>query len=72
MNPKTRSAGALTREEIESLQRQLKEAQENLRLIEERKAEYVLETDIPLQLLREERRKRELIEELKHKLGSRG
>jgi hypothetical protein len=50
----------------------LKEAQENLRLIEERKAEYVLETDIPLQLLKEERRKREQIEELERKLDLRG
>ena len=41
---------------IQSMQRQLAEAEENLRLIQERKAEYVLETDIPLQLVKEERR----------------
>ncbi|MEJ2560780.1 MAG: hypothetical protein P8186_32075 [Anaerolineae bacterium] len=41
---------------IESLTRQLKEAEENLALIEERMSEYVLSTDIPLQLVKEERR----------------
>jgi hypothetical protein len=68
----TRSAGTLPPDEIASLQRQLKEAQENLRLIEERKAEYVLETDVPLQLLKEARHKREQIEALERKLGWRG
>jgi hypothetical protein len=43
-------------DEIESLKRQMKEAQENLALIEERMSEYVLSTDIPLQLVKEERR----------------
>jgi hypothetical protein len=43
-------------DQIESLKRQLKEAQENLALIEERMSEYVLSTDIPLQLVKEERR----------------
>ena len=33
-----------------SLRTQLAKAEENLRLIQERKAEYVLETDVPLQL----------------------
>jgi hypothetical protein len=42
--------------EVESLKRQLKEAQENLALIEERMSEYVLSTDVPLQLIKEERR----------------
>jgi hypothetical protein len=42
--------------EIEALQRQLKEAQENLTLIQERMSEYVLSTDIPLQLVKQERR----------------
>jgi hypothetical protein len=40
---------------LPSLQQQLSEAQENLRLIQERKAKFVLETEIPLQLIREER-----------------
>ena len=42
--------------EIETLQHQLKEAHENLALIEERMSEYVLSTDVPLQLVKEERR----------------
>jgi hypothetical protein len=51
-----------------SLQRQLAEARENLRLIEDRKAEYVLEVDVPLQLIKEERRWRDRIAELEAKL----
>jgi hypothetical protein len=43
---------------------QLAEARENLRLIQERKSQYVMETDIPLQLIKEERRLLERIEEL--------
>jgi formylglycine-generating enzyme required for sulfatase activity len=49
---------------IDSLRRQLAEARENLRLIEERKAEYVLVTDIPLQLIKDERRRRARVTEL--------
>jgi len=41
---------------IQSLHRQLAELEEDLRLIQERKAEYVLETDVPLQLIKNERR----------------
>jgi hypothetical protein len=41
--------------EIESLQHQLREARENLALIEERMSEYVLRTDIPLELVKERR-----------------
>jgi hypothetical protein len=50
------------------LQRQLVEARENLRLIEDRKAEYVLEVDVPLQLIKEEQRLRDRIAELEAKL----
>jgi hypothetical protein len=46
----------------------LAEARENLRLIEDRKAEYVLEVDVPLQLIKEERRWRDRIAELEGKL----
>jgi hypothetical protein len=42
----------------------LAEARENLRLIQERKSQFVMETDIPLQLIKEERRLLERIEEL--------
>ncbi|CAG0998584.1 hypothetical protein GPROT1_03673 [Gammaproteobacteria bacterium] len=38
-----------------SLAQQLAETREQLHLIEERKAEYVQQTDIPLQLIRDER-----------------
>lgn len=41
---------------LQSLHEQLAEAEENLRLIQERKAEYVLETDVPLQLVKDEQR----------------
>ena len=53
-----------TGSELASLRRQLAEARENLRLIQERKSEYVLGTDIPLQLVKEERQLLERIEEL--------
>ena len=43
-------------EPIRSVREQLAAAGENLRLVQERKAEYVLETDVPLQLIREDRR----------------
>ena len=51
-----------------SLQRQLAEARENLRLIEDRKAEYVLGVEVPLQLIKEERRWHDRIAELEAKL----
>lgn len=62
-------AAGLAPAERASLERQLAESQANLRLIEERKAQYVLETDIPLQLLKEEDRLRQRIAELKARLG---
>lgn len=55
--------------ETDSLKRRLTEAEENLRLIAERKSEYVQETDIPLQLIKDERRLREEIEELQSQLA---
>ena len=51
-------------DDIASLRRQLEEALENLRLIEERKSQYVMAVDVPLQLVKEERRLRERIAEL--------
>ena len=50
------SAGRLPPEERASLERQLVELQENLRLIDERIAEFVQETDIPLQLKKDKGR----------------
>ena len=55
--------------EAESLRRQLAAARENLRLIEERKSEYVMSTEVPLQLVKEERRLRERIAALERQLG---
>jgi hypothetical protein len=55
--------------EAESLRLQLAEARENLRLIEERASEYVMSTDVPLQLVKERRRLRKRIAELERRLG---
>jgi tetratricopeptide (TPR) repeat protein len=55
-------------EEVASWQRQLAEARENLQVIEEYKAKFVQETDVPLQTLKEERRVRAIIAELEDKL----
>jgi len=41
--------------ELAFLYGQLAEARKSLRLIQERKSQYVMETDIPLQLVEEER-----------------
>ena len=62
-------SGDLTESESELafLRRQLAEARENLRLIQERKSEYVLGTDIPLQLVKEERQLLERIAELEQR-----
>lgn len=54
--------------EIGALQRRLKEAQENLALIQERMSEFVLSTDIPLQLVKEERRLESRIRWLKRRV----
>jgi hypothetical protein len=51
-----------------SLKRLLAEAQRNLRLIHERKSKYVQETDIPLQLIKDEQRLEQEIEALQAQL----
>jgi hypothetical protein len=56
--------------QAESLRRQLAEARDNMRLIEERESEYVLGTDVPLQLVKERRRLEERIAELEAELGT--
>ncbi len=43
------------KEDLASLQRQLAAARENLRLIRDRMADFVLSTDVPLQLVKEEK-----------------
>jgi hypothetical protein len=57
-------------DEAASLRRQIASIEENLLLIEERKAEYVLETDVPMQLVKEERQLRAKLEELRGRLGN--
>ena len=52
------------KEQLASLRRTLAEEEGNLLLIEEQKARYVLETEIPVTLIKEERRKRDRIAEL--------
>jgi HD superfamily phosphodiesterase len=54
--------------EVASLRRQLAQARENMRLIKEREAEYVLATDVPLQLVKEKRRLGERIADLAARL----
>jgi hypothetical protein len=51
-----------------SLHRQLAEAKANLALIRERKSQYVLEVDVPLQLVKEERRLQARVDGLRAKL----
>jgi len=62
-------SGGWEEDDVASLRRQLGEARENLRLVEERKSEYVMAVDVPLQLVREERRLRERIAELERRLA---
>lgn len=57
-------------QDLESLRHQLVQARENLRLIDERIADYVLETDVPLQLLKEKGRLREHIARLERVLNT--
>jgi len=56
-------------ETIRSLRKQLAKAEENLRLIQERKAEYVQGVDIPLQLIKDERRLEIEIANLRERLA---
>jgi tetratricopeptide (TPR) repeat protein len=59
----------ISEKDLESLQRQLAEARENLRIIQERKAEFVLSVEIPLQLVKEERSLLDKIAELEQQLA---
>lgn len=54
---------------IESLRRRLAEEEENLLLIEEQRSKYVLETDVPLGLTKQERAKRKVIADLQVRLA---
>jgi hypothetical protein len=58
----------VTASRVASLRHQLAQAKQNLRLIEERRAEYVLEVEVPLQLVKEERATRARIAHLQGRL----
>jgi hypothetical protein len=51
------------------IRKQLAEARANLQLIEEREAEYVMSTEVPLQLVKEKRRLQQLVAKLEMQLG---
>jgi len=53
---------------LASYQHQLVEEEDNLLLIQEHLAQYVLETDRPLELVKEERRKQRVVEELRRRI----
>ncbi len=63
-------AAARHEREVASLRRQLTEARENLDLIRDRKAQYVMEVDIPLQLTKRERRLEQQIANLEARLAA--
>jgi hypothetical protein len=52
-----------------SLYTQLEAARENLPLIRERKSQYVMETDVPLELIKREHQLEQQITELEAKLA---
>jgi hypothetical protein len=54
--------------ETESLKRRLDEAKKNLQLVRERKSEFVQQADVPLQLIKDERRLEQEIETLQARL----
>ena len=56
-------------EELASLRFQLDEERENLRLVDERIAQYVLDTDVPLGLIKERRRLADSIAALESKIA---
>ncbi len=62
------SPDAVDEDDVQLWQRQLKNKKENLRLIQERVTEYVLSTDIPLQILKEESQCKKEIQELEQHL----
>jgi hypothetical protein len=59
-------------ERIETLRYRLSKALEHLRLIEERKSQYVMDVDIPLQLVEQEQAYRQEIADLRKQLAEVG
>jgi hypothetical protein len=60
----------MSQEERETVRRQLANAQENLRLIQERKSEYAISTEVPIDLIKQERQIEGRIAELKAALST--
>jgi hypothetical protein len=54
--------------DLVALRRQLGKERKNLLLIEERKADYVMDTEVPLELVKQERHTRKRIEELERRI----
>ena len=54
---------------LASLEKQLRDAEENLHLIDERIAKYVLETEVPLQLLKDQNRLQRWIARLQRQIA---
>ncbi|NJL34009.1 MAG: hypothetical protein HC893_09285, partial [Chloroflexaceae bacterium] len=57
-------------DELSALQRQLKNFEENLALIQERKSEFVMSTDIPLQMVKAESDLEKKIAQVKAKIAT--
>ncbi len=55
--------------QVASLVKQLSDAEENLRLIDERIAQYVQEVDVPLQLIKDQRRLQRWIARLQRRIA---
>jgi len=67
-SPQSASPESL-RAEIESLRRQLAEEEQNLLLIEERKSQYVMDVEVPLQVVKQEQAQRKKIADLRARLA---
>lgn len=67
--PGPQPAGKRGQRELASLRRRLEEARENLALIRERKSQYVMETDVPLDLIKRERRLEQQIADLEARVA---
>jgi hypothetical protein len=55
--------------DLDALHRQLDKERKNLLLIEERKADFIMDTDVPLELVRQERQTQERIEKLERRIA---
>jgi len=62
-------AGERRERELASLRHQLEEARENLLLIRERESQYVMETNVPLDLIKRKRRLQQQIADLEARLA---